>query len=472
MTFLWLIPLALAAAAVTACTKPNPAFCCLTPEDCAAAGVTDELRPCAVGQACIDFSCTAASCSTDGCAATAPVCEVTTDVCVGCTDSSECARFPDSDVCDTTTGSCVECVMDIECEADRPVCDAGSCRTCKLDSECPSRACADDGTCVDEAAIVYIAPNGVDAGTCPRSAPCKGLQFTLSQTDATRNHMVLAAGTYVNVGSPALSIHAGSTTASKIAIHGGGAILTETMADGQPMLDFSLPTTMRDLELVYGQFGPAISIQATSVVERVKIRGNGVVVDGIVVRGPATVREISIEGTSTGIEVASGVLTLDRAILKGGTNGIKAASGTTVDISNVLIFGTSKEGIDLTSGSTVGGSISFVTIADTGTSSTAAAGLTCPRDSFPVDSTIIWTPASSRPPANVCGFVSAIAGPIGIVGATDIDPGFVNPAMGDYHLSPNSPARDMVDTGPTSDFEGSPRPNGPRFDIGADEITP
>jgi len=27
----------------------------------------------------------------------------------------------------------------------------------------------------------------------------------------------------------------------------------------------------------------------------------------------------------------------------------------------------------------------------------------------------------------------------------------------------------MVDTGPATDFEGDPRPRGPRFDIGADE---
>jgi hypothetical protein len=45
----------------------------------------------------------------------------------------------------------------------------------------------------------------------------------------------------------------------------------------------------------------------------------------------------------------------------------------------------------------------------------------------------------------------------------------VNPANNDFHLGPNSPARDAVDAGPTLDFEGDPRPRGDRFDLGADE---
>ena len=73
-----------------ACTKPNPAVCCLDATDCEAAGIP-EVRDCAAGLACVAHECVVPSCSTQGCAASAPVCNITTDVCEGCTDSSECA---------------------------------------------------------------------------------------------------------------------------------------------------------------------------------------------------------------------------------------------------------------------------------------------------------------------------------------------------------------------------------------------
>lgn len=48
---------------------------------------------------------------------------------------------------------------------------------------------------------------------------------------------------------------------------------------------------------------------------------------------------------------------------------------------------------------------------------------------------------------------------------------FVNPAAGDYHLLPEAPAVDAAISLPDvpADFEGDPRPLGPRPDIGADE---
>ena len=51
----------------------------------------------------------------------------------------------------------------------------------------------------------------------------------------------------------------------------------------------------------------------------------------------------------------------------------------------------------------------------------------------------------------------------------NVDPRFVDPVVRDYHLSAGSPARDAVNAGPATDFEGDPRPRGSRFDLGADE---
>jgi hypothetical protein len=51
------------------------------------------------------------------------------------------------------------------------------------------------------------------------------------------------------------------------------------------------------------------------------------------------------------------------------------------------------------------------------------------------------------------------------------DPRFSNPAAGDYHLTPSSPAvhAGLGGTGVSTDFEGDPRPLGPQVDIGYDE---
>jgi hypothetical protein len=62
-----------------------------------------------------------------------------------------------------------------------------------------------------------------------------------------------------------------------------------------------------------------------------------------------------------------------------------------------------------------------------------------------------------------------IVGPYAVAGSSNADPRFVDEANGNYHLGAGSPARDAVDSGPATDFEGDTRPQGPRFDIGADE---
>lgn len=443
---------------LVACTKPNPAACCLDEADCAANGFK-EVRMCAAGLACVDHQCVVPSCSMTGCAAEAPVCNITTDVCEGCTESNQCSRFSDTDVCDTATGACVECVTAADCDAAEPVCDASRCRACKLDSECSSGACGDDGACVPESAIVYMDPGGTDFGMCSRTAPCRTLAYAISQTSLVRSHIVLAPGGYVG----AVTIGPQDTPANPLYIHGGGASHSFAPQEEATLLDVRVPARIRDLELV-AIGGNALSLTADepSYVERIRIRRAYL---GVSTSGTVTLRDVEIADATYGISF-SGQITVERAVIYGGQTGIAATNGV-MNVSNALIYGTTRRALELQYAS---GSISFSTIADSGTDSGDGPRAVACGGQLTIRSSIIWAPGlTERVPVEGCNLSSTIAGPTITPGAMNANPQFVDAANGDYHLAANSPARDVVDSGPETDFEGDPRPRGARFDIGADE---
>jgi hypothetical protein len=269
---------------------------------------------------------------------------------------------------------------------------------------------------------------------------------------------VLAAGAYV--GNTSLN----GSSAPTVFIHGGGATLSSSGGTGEPMFSGTKAFTMRDLELTYNATASAaINASNPCVLERLKVRAS----DGLHLNSQATVRDLVVEATSRSIVLNPGaVLTLDRATLSGGSMAIHAPNlGTTIMASNVLASGSSDVAFNLPFSN---GTLAFITIANSGASSTTASGIVCGGGS--VAASIVWTPGSSRPPIMggcVADIASSIAGPVAIPGAANTDPLFVGAS--DFHLTANSPAKDLVDGGPATDFEGGARPQGLRFDIGADE---
>jgi hypothetical protein len=444
-------------AALAACsTTPVPGVCCIGPDDCNRLGLAED-RTCPVGQACVEFQCVVPSCSTQGCAAEAPVCDVAADVCTGCTESFDCSRFSDTTVCDPQTGGCVECLVPSDCTTIEPVCEDGSCRGCRADTECPSGACGEDGACVNDAAVIYLHPAGQDIAPCSRSAPCKELQFAIFQTTTTRNHVVMTPGSYA---MDWVDISPTATSATAVFIHGHGARL---YGSGEAAMRIRVYTTIRDLSVEFSSGAAFLADRA--VFERVHIRAS----TGIQIDGPVIVRNVLIESTgSAAINNNHGDLILERSILVGGRFGIRGTG--TVDIKNLLVYGTSDTALDLAQ---MTGLVSFTTIADTNifNFNDEVSGIRCPpyANQLRVHSSIFWTPGSRPAAIGECGFSSSIAGPMGAIGAMNLDPLFVDAANRNYRLSAGSPVRDMVDTGPAVDFEGDRRPRGARFDIGADE---
>lgn len=447
--------------ALFGCTKPNPAVCCLDPADCNEVGL-GEVRDCNPGLACVEHLCEIPSCSMTGCGAASPVCNITTDVCEGCTDSSQCSKFTDTDVCETAAGSCVECVTASDCTAALPVCDANACRVCKVDAECPSGACGDDGACVEDSAIVFMDPAGADTGICGRSAPCRSFAFAIAKTSSIRPHVVLAPGSYVEYG---ILIDEASTTARPLYVHGGGASVSLPQGLEGAIFESKIESVIRHLEF-FNEGGNGVQLGGTApiIAEDIKVHGG---YRGFSTGAGVTLRDVAIDGALYGIEVSIGPLTLERAIVHGGLNGVTAGPNQIVNLTNVLIYGTSDRALELPQAS---GTIEFVTVAyagaDTGTGPRA---VFC-SSNITMRSSIVWAPGTtSRVPIAGCNAVTSIAGPTTAAGFMNANPMFVAPLSDNFHLDTSSPARDAVDTGPATDFEGDARPQGARFDIGADE---
>jgi hypothetical protein len=452
------------------CTKPGPA-CCLTRDDCASIGVTDDVRACTDGLACVDHACVAPDCASDGCSSSAPVCNADTGMCAACTSAADCDQFGSTDVCDAASGACVECVSSSDCDPAKPVCDSGACRGCQLDSECDSGACGDDGSCVPQADVIYISTGGGDVGVCERSAPCATLPYALSKATTPRNHIVYASGTYTT--NQSAGIDSTLVQANSIVIHGGGARLSSSSAEG--FWNIAIPTTIRDFDVT--AHGPVIGAAGNPIVlERMTIHGDTVTIG--VGAGAVTLRNVFTETNSTtfpNISLGTGAnLTIDGAVIRGGKNCVAdpAGGGVAVDLTNVLAYGASEAALNLGRSS---GTLSFITVAASGANTSSGPTSVVCSSVMTVRSSIVWDPASSvtRPPiGGGCHLEFVIAGGGPVPGALNVDPVFADPASEDFHLAPTSPAIDMVDSGPVTDFDGDQRPQGARFDVGADEFKP
>jgi hypothetical protein len=100
-----------------------------------------------------------------------------------------------------------------------------------------------------------------------------------------------------------------------------------------------------------------------------------------------------------------------------------------------------------------------------------------------IDSAVFFNNGPGAP-ANTLGDTSCVANfslifpqsttPSGANNTIALDPQLKDPANGDFHLTTNSAAVDAADPAaiPTPDFDGTPRPQGMRSDMGAFELKP
>jgi hypothetical protein len=143
---------------------------------------------------------------------------------------------PNGQYCDLGSHGCIpnatdasvgtSCMGNADCGAATPICDTGTCRTCALDDECDSGVCRADGACEPSDNVLYVATNGVSAGTCSQATPCE-LMFAKSLVTSTRYSIRVANGTYSLPGAFVVSSPIGH-----VAIIGGRSAVFERGATG------------------------------------------------------------------------------------------------------------------------------------------------------------------------------------------------------------------------------------------------
>lgn len=454
------------------CSKTaNPEVCCTDPVDCSSIGAEEDSRSCPTALACVNHECVVPDCSTQGCPMSAPVCSLETNACDGCTSNADCANFNDQQRCLVDTGACVQCVTSNDCGLTLPVCSGNNtCRKCELDSECASGACADDGTCVLESGIVYVDPLGSDGGDCSKASPCRTIQGGIPKLSPSRVHIILAKATYGLTG--ALTIFNAGTTAPSLTLHGGDATIVAN--SGDPALISDIPLIVRDLTFQELSGAPSIDMRATSgtnAIERVTIEAKS---QGVTLAGTTRLRDVTLRGMpngglSYGIDIGDATVDIDRVSLSGFDTCITSNGASSIaTIRNVIAVGCGVRALDLnkTSGLT---EFSTLVTQNAGTG-TGPRVVECGTFSqMTLRGNIVWAPNATQPAVAGCALVSSIVGPTAVAGSSNADPRFVDLANGDFHLQSTSPARDVLDMGPMTDFAGNPRPLGGRYDQGAYE---
>ncbi|MBX3157752.1 MAG: right-handed parallel beta-helix repeat-containing protein [Deltaproteobacteria bacterium] len=408
---------------------------------------------------------------------------------VKCTSNAECAA--PTAVCDVAgTETCVECVAPDEtaaCIGAEPVCgDDHACRGCVAHAECASAACLSDGTCALSTSVAYVDPSGTDNTMCTQAMPCTSVAKAL----ATNRPFVKFTGTTdeaVTISNGRKVTFLADANATLTRTVGNGAIVTvRDDASELTVFDLSIsnaPNNPSGVGLVIPAAAGAPKVRLT----RTKVANNpggGVSASG----GTFTISQSTISGNSGGgISASGGTLTIAQSTVSGNAGGGISISGSSFDITNSFItsngsgtsiFGGVKIDAIPAAGS---GRLDFNTIAANQAPATVNTGITCGTvlTSLTFANNIVFANLVSGGGKQLGGSPNCTAtfsdiGPDPTPGNGNInaDPMFVDVVQGNFHLKPQSPARDAADPAASLnvDFDGDARPQGDRRDMGADEV--
>lgn len=475
---------------LAACTRPNPDFCCSDPAECSALGVDDGVRTCGSGKVCDSNACKVIQCSTAAeCEADAPYCA--NQVCKpSCAGDGDClgAAGP---IC-ADDGVCVGCRSNDDCSESAPICDPQkrACSPCRADADCAETGVclAADGVCAKPGAMVYVRDDGVDAESCQdRAAPCKTINFALTQVTPLRNVIRL-------MGSSHITSNEILVDSKSVYIDGEGTSLTRASAGHLATFSGASHVTLEGVKLSISS-GNGIESRSSQLVRLSQVSATGTGFDNAfyVEGGEAKISDSFFSGTTILCGRAS--INIQTSELRGASiDGGSVCAGevrrnklfdTRVTVTGGLIF---KNNLVTSTSPTCsnnfsgGGAdeIDFNTWVCRHTPPIVdefqGKAFTCQPGLRPTGNLFAWDAIS---PTRNCTLRFSLlpefadrAGGEGNV-YSEMAKVFVDYLGGDYHLSADSPARGAAEpkADVVIDLEGNPRPSpaGSAPDIGAFE---
>jgi hypothetical protein len=356
-----------------------------------------------------------------------------------------------------------------------------------MDDDCASEACdIDSGQCVAGSRILYASPTGAATATCEKGDPC-ALPTAFGAVDTIHDTIKMEAGNYIE----------NITVANKnVSVFGAGATLD---GQGGSAILANSDTTLRVVGLTITAIQPGgggISLRNSTGANRPTLmleNANITAASSAVFCFPcdSDIRASHLEAIAPmegGIPFEAdgvGVSKIDRTLLKG-TGRIGAGTGASVQITNsIIVIPAVSSGALATDRASL--TVSFSSLIDstiidcTSTAPPQCAGGAGRTGSCIKNSVFLDTRAGAPADTIVSGLSctvdfsivfpqqSTLNGTGNLIG---VNPSLTDPAHADYHLLPGSPAIDVADpaSSPSLDFDGTPRPQGLRSDMGALEL--
>ena len=456
--------------------------------------------------------CAPATASVDCVDPAAPICGATgCRACAGAADDASCAaRSASTPRCKpdgTMAGRCVACVPmapvsdTSECGAATPICDVtGSCRACVVHAECGSGLCIHDGAlagrCAPVADVALVDNAGMTGAACMTARAARDGQ-TAATAYCEIAEAVAASRKYALVRGSAQPYAAIALTDQDLVVVGPGQAASPTarvFTVGVVEVNMTVNTGAHELVLEGLDLGGDAVMKAvrgatctnntgSPANARPTIRDTRIhdySQEGVSATGATvTVSGATITGTGSGgagVSATGGTVTLGRSLLQGNSGGVVLSSGVSYTVENNLIvknLSAATPGVSIDGAST--GVFRFNTVANNTTGAgrggieCGAAGTKLIEASIVVGNTVLMgTQLGAQ-----CTLDGVVTGSDSATAAIMKTPVFVG--ANDFHLVPSNAANldccvDRRVTGPTVDFDGSARPKGAAFDIGAHEV--